>query len=62
MVDTNAAARYGLTASDVQASLHSVVEGTVATSVRVGDRLYGVRVRYPGFVPPGLELALGSDP
>ncbi len=47
VVDTNAAARYGLTASDVQASLHSAVQGTVATSVRVGDRLYDVRVRYP---------------
>ncbi|HEY6420011.1 MAG TPA: efflux RND transporter permease subunit [Candidatus Binataceae bacterium] len=47
VVDATAAARYGLTASDVQASLHSAVQGTVATSVRVGDRLYDVRVRYP---------------
>jgi CzcA family heavy metal efflux pump len=47
LVDEIAAARYGISATDVHATLRSVIEGTVATQVRVGDRLYGVRVRYP---------------
>ncbi len=47
IVDEIAAARYAITASDVQSTLRSVIEGTVATQVRVNDRLYGVRVRYP---------------
>jgi CzcA family heavy metal efflux pump len=47
LVDENAAARYGLDASQIQSALRAVVHGTVATSIRVQDRLYGVRVRYP---------------
>ena len=47
LVDEIAAERYGISATDVHATLRSVIEGTVATQVRVGDRLYGVRVRYP---------------
>jgi CzcA family heavy metal efflux pump len=47
IVDETAAARYGLDAENVRAALHAVVAGTVATQIRVGDRLYGVRVRYP---------------
>ncbi len=47
IVDQAAAARYGLQTADVLATLRTVVEGTVATELRVGDRLYGVRVRYP---------------
>jgi CzcA family heavy metal efflux pump len=47
LVDQTATARYGLTAADVLDALKTVVEGTVATDLRVGDRLYGVRVRYP---------------
>jgi multidrug efflux pump subunit AcrB len=47
IVDQTAAARYGLQTADVLATLRTVVEGTVATELRVGDRLYGVRVRYP---------------
>ncbi|MGH7907861.1 MAG: efflux RND transporter permease subunit [Candidatus Binataceae bacterium] len=46
-VNETAAERYGLTAQAVQAALRAVVQGTVATQLRVGDRLYGVRVRYP---------------
>ena len=41
------AERYGLSAGDLRTTLRSVVEGTVATELRVGDRLLGVRVRYP---------------
>jgi multidrug efflux pump subunit AcrB len=47
VVDEVAAERYGISATDVLATLRSVVEGTIATQVRVSDRLYGVRVRYP---------------
>jgi CzcA family heavy metal efflux pump len=47
LVDEIAAERYGITATDVHSTLRSVIEGTVATQVRVGDRLYAVRVRYP---------------
>jgi multidrug efflux pump subunit AcrB len=47
LVDETAAARYGLTGDDVRAVLRTVIEGTIATNLRVGDRLYGVRVRYP---------------
>jgi len=47
LVNQTAAERYGLSAEDVRAALRTVVEGTVATSLRVGDRLIGVRVRYP---------------
>ncbi|MBF6568632.1 MAG: efflux RND transporter permease subunit [Candidatus Binataceae bacterium] len=46
-VDPTAAERYGLTAQDIQDALHAVVQGTVATDLRVGDRLFGVRVQYP---------------
>ena len=47
LVDQTAAARYSLSAEDIRAALRAVIEGTVATSLRVGDRLVGVRVRYP---------------
>ncbi len=48
VVDGTAAERYALSAADVSAALEAVVRGTVATSVRVNDRLFDVRVRYPG--------------
>jgi multidrug efflux pump subunit AcrB len=47
VVDNTSAARYGLTAEDIRAALETVVRGTVATNVLSGDRLIGVRVRYP---------------
>jgi multidrug efflux pump subunit AcrB len=47
LVDQTAAARYGLSAEDIRASLRAVIEGTLATNLRVADRLIGVRVRYP---------------
>jgi multidrug efflux pump subunit AcrB len=54
LVDQSAAARYGLQTADVLATLRTVVEGTVATELRVKDRLYGVRVRYPDEFHQGL--------
>jgi len=47
VVDETGAQRYGLDANEVHSVLRSVVEGTVATQLLVGDRLYPVRVRYP---------------
>ncbi len=47
LVNESAAARYGLNAADVQTAMHAIIQGTVATNIRMGDRLVGVRVRYP---------------
>ncbi len=43
-VDPTAAARFGLTTEDLQARLEPAVAGTVAGEVRVGDRVYDLRV------------------
>ena len=47
VINQSAAARFGLTAEDIRATLQAAIEGTVATQLSVGDRLIGVRVRYP---------------
>jgi multidrug efflux pump subunit AcrB len=47
LINPTAAQRYGLSAQNVADALRVVVEGTIATQLRVNDRLYGVRVRYP---------------
>ncbi len=47
VINQSAAARYGLNADDIRATLETAIEGTVATQLSVGDRLIGVRVRYP---------------
>lgn len=47
VVDNTSAAHYGLSADDVRTALDAVIQGTVATNVLSGDRLVGVRVRYP---------------
>jgi multidrug efflux pump subunit AcrB len=62
VVDEARAQRYGLNADDVHATLRSVIEGTMATQLLVGDRLYPVRVRFPSdyrqrlYLLPGLSL------
>ncbi len=56
LINQTAVQRYGLTADDVRAALRTVVEGTVATQLRVGDRLLGVRVRYPDRFHLNLDL------
>ena len=56
LVDQTASARYSLSAEDIRAALRAVIEGTVATSLRVGDRLVGVRVRYPDEYHRQLDL------
>jgi CzcA family heavy metal efflux pump len=47
LVDQTAAERYQLSTDYINAVLRAVVAGTIATSVRSGDRLIDVRVRYP---------------
>jgi multidrug efflux pump subunit AcrB len=54
VIDSVEAQRYGLDADTIQAALRTMVEGTVATQLRVGDRLLGVRVRYPDDYHVGL--------
>ena len=56
LIDHTAAERYGLSAEDIRAALRAVIEGTVATNLRVGDRLVGVRVRYPDDYHRRLDL------
>jgi CzcA family heavy metal efflux pump len=56
LVDEANAERYGLNTREVHAALRSVVEGTVATQLLVGDRLYPVRVRYPAEYRQALDL------
>ncbi|HEX5436155.1 MAG TPA: efflux RND transporter permease subunit [Gemmatimonadaceae bacterium] len=46
-LDPVAAARYGLTAQSVQDAVAPAVTGVVADQVRVGDRLYDLRVLAP---------------
>jgi CzcA family heavy metal efflux pump len=43
-VHPRALARYGLTTADVHAAVEPAVTGTVAGQVRVGDRMYDLRV------------------
>jgi multidrug efflux pump subunit AcrB len=47
VVDNTAAARYGLSADDIRTALEAAIQGSVPTNVLSGDRLVGVRVRYP---------------
>jgi CzcA family heavy metal efflux pump len=47
VVDNTSAAHYGLSADDIRTALDAVIQGTIATNVLSGDRLVGVRVRYP---------------
>ena len=56
LIDETSAERYGLSADDIRAALRSVVEGSVATELRVGDQLYPVRVRYPAEYHERLDL------
>jgi CzcA family heavy metal efflux pump len=49
-LDAAAAARFGLTASDVAAQLDAGLHGTLASTLRRPDRPVGVRVRYPDAV------------
>ncbi len=43
-VNASAAARYGLTTTDIHAAVEPAVTGTVVDQVSVGDRLYDLRV------------------
>lgn len=43
-VDAAAAARYGLTTTDIHAAVEPAVTGTVVDQVRVGERMYDLRI------------------
>lgn len=47
VIKHSAAARYGLNGDGIRATLETAIEGTVATELNAGDRVVGVRVRYP---------------
>ena len=47
LVDAAAAQRYGFNSEEIRTQLRAAVQGTVATWLRVGDQMRGVRVRYP---------------
>jgi CzcA family heavy metal efflux pump len=49
-VDPGVAARYGLTTADIHAAVEPAVTGTVVDQVRIGDRMYDLRMftRYTG--------------
>ncbi|HJU10294.1 MAG TPA: efflux RND transporter permease subunit [Candidatus Binataceae bacterium] len=59
VVDTTRAQRYGFDAEQVRLTLRAIIEGTVATQLLVGDRLYPVRVRYPAEYRHRLDLLPG---
>ena len=62
-VDTRAAARYGLTTQDVFRALEPAVNGTVVDRVRVGDRVYDLRVLARGDHPlPDLRVRANDPP
>ncbi|HET7152321.1 MAG TPA: efflux RND transporter permease subunit, partial [Candidatus Kapabacteria bacterium] len=46
-VDAQKASLAGLTAQDVRDQLSAMVQGDVSTSVQHGEKLIGIRVRYP---------------
>ena len=56
LIDAQAAKRYGLSTATIYDTLHSVIEGTVATQLRINDRLYPLRVRYPEIYHHDLDL------
>jgi multidrug efflux pump subunit AcrB len=70
-VDPVAAARYGLTTSDIHAAVEPAVTGTVVDQIRVGDRMYDLRVfahtagpladfKVRGASPPGALIPLST--
>ena len=68
-VDSWAAARSGLTTDDIQAAVDPAVVGSVVDQVRVGEKMYDLRViadkqadlsRLPIRVPSGALLLLGD--
>lgn len=50
-VDARAAARYGLTTQTVASAVEPAITGTVAGQIRVGDRMYDLRIFAPADGP-----------
>jgi CzcA family heavy metal efflux pump len=62
-VNSPAAARYGLSTADVHAAVEPAVTGTVVDQVRVGDRMYDLRVfTRPQGALGGLPVRAASAP
>lgn len=60
-VRPEATARYGLTTEDIHAQLEPAIVGTVVDQVRIGDRMYDVRVLEPHAGPLGdVRVRAGS--
>ena len=60
-VDPVAAARFGLTTQTVAAAVEPAITGTVAGQIRVGDRMYDLRIFAPGTGPlTALKIRAGS--
>ena len=59
LVDAQAAERYGLNTANIQTTLRTLIEGTIATELRIKDRLYPLRVRYPEAYRNDLSLLPG---
>ena len=59
LIDAQAAERYGLDTATIQSTLRTVIAGTIATQLRIGDRLYPLRVRYPPPYHNDLDLLPG---
>ena len=54
-VDPAKASYYGLTTSDVQDQLQTMMDGTVESSVQMPEKLVGIRVRFPGSYKTDLD-------
>ncbi len=61
-VDSKAAARYGLTTRDIHTALQPAVTGTVVDQLRVGDRVYDLRVFAGGDRPLADIRIRANDP
>jgi CzcA family heavy metal efflux pump len=60
-VKPDAATRYGLTTQDIHAQVEPAVVGSVVDQMRVGDRMYDVRLLQPHSGPLGdLRIRAGS--
>jgi multidrug efflux pump subunit AcrB len=61
-LDSQAAARYGLTTRDVHEALQPAVTGTVVDQLRVGDRMYDLRVFAKSDSPLDALLLRANEP
>lgn len=60
-VNPVAATRFGLTTQSIAAAVEPAITGTVAGQIRIGDRMYDLRVLSPGTAPLD-ELRIRAGP